>query len=377
MSQTEAAKLLETAQITYFAEGAANVVYRHLLTKDNGGDVSTQADLHDVPKNDSSTTPPPSEISPPPSPSLDAEALQEARKLVFPGWDRPPLLRLKKALPHLPLVEDQFRNLSLNIVPLLPNSALVKHQLVELPASLLKPLNDKLVLAERQRMRAEMRVGCYLDDRERYGMLVEDMSSPSQAQGFGLEVKPKWLAQSPTAPKNARRCRTCALRVQRTVLKANTSSNNQAIDYCPLDLVSRHRADVHRASQMLLKRTKRGIDVHDVDKLTELLTDFIFDFGALTQLRDLQTHLDRHGILTLDDDHAVPDDFLRATTLRDCSLFLRINANDSLEGKLGDFDLKTPEQGRVQYWKSVEQGLIDGGFYQARDGWSSGCRLER
>lgn len=44
------------------------------------------------------------------------------------------------------------------------------------------------------------------------------------------EFKPKWLSQSPDAPPNAERCRTCAIKQMR----------NQPVTWCPLQLSARH-----------------------------------------------------------------------------------------------------------------------------------------
>jgi inositol-pentakisphosphate 2-kinase len=47
---------------------------------------------------------------------------------------------------------------------------------------------------------------------QRWGILLPDMS-PTAGLSITIEIKPKWLAQSPNAPPNALRCRTCAMQV--------------------------------------------------------------------------------------------------------------------------------------------------------------------
>ena len=50
-------------------------------------------------------------------------------------------------------------------------------------------------------------------------------------------------------------------------------------------------------------------------------------------------------------------------TLRDCTLYLRVPDDDTeeIESRIGDLDLKSPN--KAAYWKSVEQPLIDEGWY--------------
>lgn len=56
----------------------------------------------------------------------------------------------------------------------------------------------------------------HLDEQ---GILLPDMSAEPNQSVFTVEVKPKWLLQSPDAPRDAYLCRTCALHASRKAEK--------------------------------------------------------------------------------------------------------------------------------------------------------------
>ena len=344
---------------------------------------SSDADLHNRPLAESASTPPPTEVSPPQSPILPDENTPSLSVRSLFDHPRFPLLRLKKNLPHLPKVQDQYETYHSTIVPLLPQGSLVESALVAIcssaddHAATIDLFNGLLLRQEESGCRTEQRRGVYLDLDDTHGLLVEDMSPSEQSSEVGIELKPKWLLQSPTAPEGARRCRTCALRAQRATSNILNSSTTSASGYCPLDLASGEREGIKRVVDTLIQTRSDFGDGGQRHALAEHLTNFLLNFDALAALRDLQARLDPHGVLALDDEQSVTADFLTATTLRDCTLFLRVNASGVVEGKLGDLDLKTPETGKLQYWKDLEKGLIDGGFYAAADDLITDCRLER
>jgi inositol-pentakisphosphate 2-kinase len=146
------------------------------------------------------------------------------------------LLRLRKDLPTTaPCAVAQESWLRL-IAPLIDKDQLVVQELVEIPPGFINNLNEELREWERSKrsvrlmeLRPAKRHGTYLAD-DKHGLLVTDMSNhgitvtadqrPLDESDLGFECeevvqfKPKWLAQSPSAPENARRCRTCALRAR-------------------------------------------------------------------------------------------------------------------------------------------------------------------
>ncbi len=169
-----------------------------------------------------------------------------------------------------------------------------------------------------------------------------------------IEFKPKWLAQSPSAPKYAVRCRQCA-KVART--NAERARNGEPLQksFCPLDLITCTNEDSHRAAEAL---TWSGIHHETFFRLHE----WIKDDSLLRHLRDLQELLDPIGVLENDKND---ENFRAAMTLRDCTVFVRIadpdNYTDVIEARIGDLDLKSPD--KAEYWKETENALIDEGWY--------------
>lgn len=191
------------------------------------------------------------------------------------------------------------------------------------------------------------------------------MSPPPGSPCTTLELKSKWLAQSPTAPSGATRCRTCAL-------SASRSAQREAI--CPLDLVSNEQTDVVRTVRRLTEsQPPTGLDAEHVVNAT---VAYLLDSQILHRLRELQTQLDPSGVLAVPEDAEVPSDLLKAMTLRDCTLFLRVDGEGRVEGRLADLDLKLGTREKVEYWRGVERELVDGGWYVG-GGHSVGCRLGR
>ena len=129
-----------------------------------------------------------------------------------------------------------------------------------------------------------------------------------------LELKAKWLAQSPNAPTGATRCRTCALRAKRTAAsssEAPTASDAQGV--CPLDLGT-STAEV-AVNKLTTNERIRHFLIKDAAKL-------------FRDLRFHQSELDPHGILEIHgqlrgEDQEITRDLSKAMTIRDCTLFVR------------------------------------------------------
>ncbi|KAI9762142.1 MAG: hypothetical protein M4579_000622 [Chaenotheca gracillima] len=329
--------------IEYIAEGAANVIYR-----------------------------------------LDAQDASKPTNPAFSGR----LLRLRKAIPSgLPNTKSMglFRDM---IAPLLPRGSYVEQELVKLPPSLLVSCNARLRADEQTGKRPKRRHGVYLAEDEPFGLLVTDMT-PDQEQGEVLvELKPKWLVQSPTAPPGARRCRTCALRSRRNALRRREAEQGHDLGpeenwpFCPLDLVSADQDRLSRAVTMIVEKTvqhnlhrKQKIQgpstagMNDEQELRSYLERGILSYvddkdrSVLPRLRELQTTLDPVGVFKAD---ISSPDFSRAMTLRDCTLFLKLSPREGseVEARLGDLDFKLPDEGKKEYWRSLETSLIDEGWYQ-------------
>jgi len=249
------------------------------------------------------------------------------------------LLRLPKDLPHVQNATAQLTAYNEHFQPLFPAHRLVQHELIALANGVASHINEKL----RRFTRPTNRQDDFLDPEQDAGLLVTDMT-PRKGDVI-LELKTKWLAQSPNAPPGAKRCRTCAIRASRASTGVRTATDSQSV--CPLGLISDEESIRAKAVQSA---------THD-DLLGEFLMHDAQDL--LRQLRYWQTELDRHGVLNVSDDDGISD-LCKAMTLRDCTLYVRGSDND-IEARLADLDLKQPQ--KLSSWRKIEQHLIEGGWY--------------
>ncbi len=253
------------------------------------------------------------------------------------------LLRLRKDLPHVQSTTEQLSAYREYFMPLFPEESLIRHTPLELHSELPAAINAALKEIDRPSHRLQD----FLPDGEGHGVLVTDMT-PAPGDML-LQVKPKWLAQSPNAPANAKRCRTCALRAQRASKKVRTATDAQ--ESCPLNLVSSDESDRRRAAQRVTDNVR--------------LQDYLVGDAQplLRTLRENQQKLDSRGVLDTFQQSDVLD-LCKAMTIRDCTLFLRLTG-DVVEARLADLDLKPPE--KIDRWKKVEQGLIEQGWYANKE----------
>lgn len=252
------------------------------------------------------------------------------------------LLRLRKDLPHVQSTQEQFRSFNQNFRPKFPAQNLVEHELISLQDGITTQITTFLRSLDRPAHRAQD----FLPRKENYGLLVTDMTP--QPGDVLLQLKPKWLAQSPNAPTDARRCRTCALRAQRALVQLRTATDAQ--QSCPLALVSESAEERITAAHAITSDAQlRKHLAHEAQPL-------------LRSLRRCQQQLDAGGVLQTpaDCDAAMVNSLCKAMTLRDCTLFVK-RSGGSIEARLGDLDLKLPA--RLKKWRDVEQSLIDGGWY--------------
>lgn len=207
---------------------------------------------------------------------------------------------------------------------------------------------------------------------KRLGILLPDMS-PVPGASITLELKPKWLLQSPNAPKGALRCRTCAMQV------ANPKDRQTYL--CPLRLMAGTKDDLsswahYSVGQQFHSTADASTDTapqHLVSSIINHLLNYITngDGRALLQhLRFLQKVLDPQGALCRDKIHHKDlfDHNLRlAMTLRDCSMFIKIPYNaegaiaSQISSKLGDLDFKSAE--KIIDWTQKELSLREEQMY--------------
>jgi inositol-pentakisphosphate 2-kinase len=206
-----------------------------------------------------------------------------------------------------------------------------------------------------------------------FGILLPNMST-DPGQNITFEIKPKWLAQSPAAPPDAIRCRTCALQFSR---KKGTPS-----DYiCPLRLSNEGMSTIDDvafirrwATSALSRQLQSDSDAEllqqsFLDKLVDRVVRY-FTTGdgrtLLLHLKKLQTTLDSEGILQRyarpRDDFNFVYDLRLAMTLRDCSLFVVVPLRDGeVTSKLADLDFKSAE--KIDDWRDKEAALVDEDWY--------------
>ncbi|KAL7975327.1 inositol-pentakisphosphate 2-kinase domain-containing protein [Trichoderma sp. SZMC 28014] len=232
----------------------------------------------------------------------------------------------------------------------------VRQELVVLrKPSIVEDLNT--MLRKSNHLRKPKFQGTYIG-RASWGFLVEDMRPTGTDDSILIEFKPKWLLQSPSAPKNAIRCRQCALELRNCLKAPGTKAPCPEKKPCPITLAN---PDCPQQVASPFRIAPQLSGLHNSKRIQAAL-DKIIHHKAIQSLRNCQKSLDDAGPLK----PKLNLDFIIAMTLRDCTCFALIPPNDDEEIKLrfGDFDWKDPEKKSV-HWSGTERDLIDGGFYAA------------
>ena len=202
---------------------------------------------------------------------------------------------------------------------------------------------------------------------EPFAMIVEDASVTGDHY-VQMELKPKWLAPSPSAPNDATCCRTCALNNMRFQAGDSREREQFRSRVCPLG----HLVGTHEFRRNLIDSYELT-DIKDQQLETWLK-------GLRTQiwfqsLRKAQITHDALGPSS-DDAHLTSLDFRIAMTLRDCSLILKIPKHTSsdmcVRSAMIDLDLKPASAKKRAQWRETERKLVDGGWYR-----SSGLELAK
>lgn len=209
-----------------------------------------------------------------------------------------------------------------------------------------------------------------------WGLLLEDMRpegkvishsrstkliNPDPEECVLIEFKPKWLCQSPSAPKHAIRCRQCAMEFQNFIRDPAPNKGLPEDKPCPLALGSKAPSQVSSPFRIA---PQLAHEANSREHFIEVLRNTA-NHKAITDLRAQQIILDRDGPL-----NATQSDlrFVLAMTLRDCTCFVQISrrpgSNEPLRLRLGDFDWKDPKV-KFERWRSAEEDLVKGGFYTA------------
>ena len=302
------------------------------------------------------------------------------------------LLRLRKVPPR----ESEYNEVRaghelwrLHIAPHFAKENVVQQCVIEIPPSVFQAANLSLQQDESRGKRLLNRCGTFLDENQKAGLLVTDMTvtdaEKKSSDGlWALEMKPKWLAQSPSAPAGATRCRNCALRMLRASERQQSSegfgspangvhspistqtsppkpSENSAGEipkraWCPLRLVHGDIAAIRQVLTILAHQQGQCISDEGLDRTAIHLSST----GIFNRLRDAQVKLDPNGA-SVDQEASI--DLRSAMTLRDCSLLMKVpkNTGKPIEARFGDLDLKSGE--KLGKWRQIEDRLIQGGWY--------------
>lgn len=323
------------AQLAYLAEGGANVIYRIIW-------------------------------APAPAGPKQKDAAPSKEQMSIPPMLRGKLLRLRKETKSGISYQEISRNFDRIIRPLFQPEEVVDQTLVQLPRGLVQQCNERLRAAELNGTRPRRRCGVYLSLNEPFGLLVTDMTTFTDPGMIMAELKPKWLLQSPSAPPDARRCRTCALRDMKN-RESRKVCGSEDKSFCPLGLVSDKFEHVLRATRFV-----KGCQ--DQDRLARFL-------HRNSTLLKLQSHQKAMRDVGLHGQSAQSSEKSLAMTLRDCTMFIKVafpplvyhfiancaqmplDGEGTVEVRLGDLDLKTGAGGKAQYWLDLENRLISQGWY--------------
>lgn len=258
------------------------------------------------------------------------------------------LFRVPKATPGAtPHSYDRLQHYRDTIIePAVGAQFLVPQLLVEIPDHQAQILNQKRDPRHKDK-------SVILSGR---AMLIQDMS-PLSANQLGLEFKPKWLAQSPIAPADATRCRTCAREAYRNGQKLQAGKPISP-PVCPLGLVHNDPAVVLDTIKLLAPKWSKSDQIR--------LREAFEKTQVFLKLRKLQMDGDPGNTMFTNPESPK---FGLAMTLRDCTCFVRLSkdaTDPKVEIKLADTDEKNWEY-KQEYWQKSHNNLIDNGFYHEKE----------
>lgn len=282
------------------------------------------------------------------------------------------LLRVRKDLPTTVPCAIAQEDWLKYIKPLFTEDQIIAQCLVALrPGNVVSRLNDELQRWELshwvdsplskskppQDPRPDKRHGTFLAYDE-YGLLVTDMT-PRGPEELIVEFKPKWLCQSPSAPKGSKRCRQCARTAHANAQKVCAGERLQET-FCPLDLISKDPNDLLNVARLIVSPSGRESSLSEKSNVSRFAT-WLDKNLLLERLRQYQSWFDEEGPLV---SNVLDINFLTSMTLRDCTVFVRFSNDESkkVEARIGDLDLKSPE--KKESWIAMETTLINEGWYE-------------
>ena len=301
----------------------------------------------------------------------DLEYLAEGNaNVVFSVKNSSPacLVRVQKEAHWTVPVIDIVRALGAKILPLFCRAQYVEMNIKQLNPHYIEKFNLQITQAERNGKRPEKRRGVYVHRAEQYAILMQDMR-PQNASQVTIEFKPKWLVQSPSAPTNAMRCRTCALRKMR----ASEEGQNGRVSIMPKDLTNFCPLGLLSNDTDILRSVVKAAGAPE-DKL-ELFANALKDNGTIQRLRQAQQEHNNVGLQAI----TTKADMGAAMALRDCVMFVRVDSSSGQsESVLADLDIKKCDEDNYDRWGKMEARLVDEGWYEGTDEREKqrSCRLQ-
>lgn len=247
----------------------------------------------------------------------------------------------------------QQKYLQTAVKPILGDHIVHQELVVLHKSNIVRELNN--LLRDINHTRRDKFKGTYVGETD-WGFLIEDMRPQDIDSCVLVEFKPKWLSQSPSAPKGAIRCRQCAMELRNLTKDPSRNKTRPERKPCPLALMNSdcpwHICSPFRMAPHLA-------DEPDSESYVEALRR-IASHDAIRDLKEQQDIHDKVGPL-----RALPSDpfFPLAMTLRDCTCFAQIDkCSQSVRIRFGDLDWKDPGV-KFETWRGVEAELVEGGFY--------------
>lgn len=294
-------------------------------------------------------------------------------------------------------------HLQTDFEPIIPEKNRLWTAFVHVDVALTAKLNEALSASTR----SSKRIGWFMSPCLDAGLLVQDMSPKGNVHECTFEFKLKWLDQSPNAPLDARRCRTCALQAMKQLPIHDR--------FCPLAFTSGNHLQIKSQVQAMVHKQRQSIPLTStLDDVSDALAAYFCGDDGQTlvkQLKFAQVDNDSLGVLKLLDinpslreiDSETLKERVRnylvaenartpsqnatslsrlgcAMTFRDCTIFLRVRFPNSVTNvptktkqteiinvKVGDLDYKFVHPTKLAKWALDELDLWSGGYYLGED----------
>ncbi|CDK27116.1 unnamed protein product [Kuraishia capsulata CBS 1993] len=273
-------------------------------------------------------------------------------------------LQLADSQGYIP-VQSIVEYVNSKIRPSFKNGEIVDMSLVELAPGFAEALSGISHVALQKDEKYGILLPNILPEYERATNIVE-MSKHIKFRFYQnditvLELKPKWLYQLPAGVST---CRNCALeRLRSETKRGNTGKSTGAgggisRPICPLDLLS------PKTLQRWTDKVCSPLAEHmDVTQLKVQLLHVLQRQSSIKAIFELQNenNLDVHqNIRNLKGESSIGEDLSLSMTMKDVTVFITFG-EDAADIKIIDLDLKPAA--KWSHWKTMEQKLVDSGFY--------------